>query len=128
MLERAGDQKDLIAIHMMRQAPRRPDTALKGLRYQQDPPRAWQELIEMTARIEQRVTELEGVIAAQSPKTGIAISRGAPQPHSAQREPDSVRVALRGLSLEVLTYKLHGARVKVATDADFRAIAGRSTL
>ena len=34
---------------MMGQSPKRPDTVLKGLRYQQDPERAWEELLELAA-------------------------------------------------------------------------------
>ena len=66
MLKRAGEHIDMVAIHMMGQSPKRPDTVLKGLRYQKEPERAWEELIEMTKRIEERVTELEGAMSAQS--------------------------------------------------------------
>src|SRR6478672_2903342 len=71
LLKRAGEHIDMVAMHMMGQSPRRPDTVLKGLRYQKEPERAWEELIEMTRRIEERVTEMEGAIAAQASKAGI---------------------------------------------------------
>ena len=35
--------------------PKRPDTALRGLRYQRDPQRAWEELIELADAVERRV-------------------------------------------------------------------------
>src|SRR5262249_24385924 len=64
LLARAGEHLDYVAIHMMGQSPRRPDTVLRGMRYQRDPERAWQELLELTANIEKRVTELEQAIAS----------------------------------------------------------------
>jgi alpha-L-arabinofuranosidase len=121
MLKRAAEHIDLVAIHMMGQSPQRPDTVLKGLRYQQDPERAWQELIEMTRRIEDRVTELESAIAAQSRKTGIAITEGhlSLSPHNANPilyEWLSAVYHARSLNI----YQRHGARVKIATAADFQ--------
>jgi len=43
VIERAGEHLDLIAIHMMGQSPKRPNSVLKGLLYQQDPASAWEE-------------------------------------------------------------------------------------
>ena len=59
MLKRAGEYLDYIAIHMMGQNPKRPDTVLKGLRYQREPERAWEELIELSNAVEKRVAEME---------------------------------------------------------------------
>jgi len=121
LLKRAGEHIDLVAIHMMGQSPKRPDTVLKGLRYQKDPERAWQELIEMTDRVEARVSELEGVFAAQSSKAGIAITEGhlSLSPHNANPilyEWLSAVYHARSLNI----YQRHGARVKIATAADFQ--------
>ena len=121
MLKRAGEHIDMVAIHMMGQSPKRPDTVLKGLRYQKDPERAWLELIEMTKRIEARVTELEGVIAAQSAKTGIAITEGhlSLSPHNAN--PILYEWLSAGYHAKSLNiYQRHGAKVKIATAADFQ--------
>lgn len=120
LLKRAGDQIDMVAMHMMGQSPKRPDTVLKGLRYQQDPERAWQELSEMTGRLETRLAEMEGTIAAQSPKIGIAITEGhlSLSPHNANPilyEWLSAVYHAKSLNL----YQRHGARVKIATAADF---------
>ena len=41
---------------MMGQSPRRPDTVLRGLRYQKEPERAWEELLELADVVEKRVT------------------------------------------------------------------------
>ena len=120
LLKRAGEHIDMVAMHMMGQSPRRPDTVLKGLRYQKDPERAWEELIEMTRRIEERVTEMEGAIAAQSSKAGIAITEGhlSLNPHNANPILyEWLSAAYHAKSMNI--YQRHGARVKIATAADF---------
>jgi alpha-L-arabinofuranosidase len=121
MLKRAGEHIDLVAIHMMGQSPRRPDTVLKGLRYQKEPERAWQELIEMTKRIEERVAEMERVVSSHSATTGIAITEGhlSLNPHNANPIlHEWLSAAYHARSLNI--YQRHGARVKVATAADFQ--------
>ena len=121
LLKRAGEHIDMVAIHMMGQSPKRPDTVLKGLRYQKEPERAWQELLEMAARIETRVSELEGAIAGQSPKAGIAITEGhlSLSPHNANPILyEWLTAAYHARSLNI--YQRHGARVKIATAADFQ--------
>ena len=120
LLKRAGEHIDMVAMHMMGQSPRRPDTVLKGLRYQKDPERAWEELIEMTRRIEERVTEMEGAIAGQSAKAGIAITEGhlSLNPHNANPILyEWLSAAYHAKSMNI--YQRHGARVKIATAADF---------
>jgi alpha-L-arabinofuranosidase len=121
LLRRAGEHIDLVAMHMMGQSPKRPDTVLKGLRYEKEPERAWQELIEMTGRIETRLTEMEAAISAQSSKAGIAITEGhlSLAPHNANPilyEWLSAPYHARSLNI----YQRHGARVKIATAADFQ--------
>jgi len=121
MLKRAGEHIDMIAIHMMGQSPRRPDTMLKGLRYQKEPERAWQELIEMTKRIEERVAEVEGVVKAHSDRMGIAITEGhlSLSPHNANPIlQEWLSAAYHARSLNI--YQRHGARVRIATAADFQ--------
>jgi alpha-L-arabinofuranosidase len=120
LLKRAGDQIDMVAMHMMGQSPRRTDTVLKGLLYQKDPERAWEELSEMTGRLEIRLKEMEEVIAEQSPSAGIAITEGhlslAPQnANPILYEWLSAVYHAKSLNL----YQRHGARVKIATAADF---------
>jgi alpha-L-arabinofuranosidase len=121
LLKRAGEHIDMVAMHMMGQSPARPDTVLKGLRYEKEPERAWQELIEMTHRLEARLMEMEDAIAAQSSKAGIAITEGhlSLNPHNANPilyEWLSAAYHARSLNL----YQRHGARVKIATAADFQ--------
>ena len=121
MLKRAGEHLDLVAIHMMGQTPKRPDTVLKGLRYQKDPERAWQELLELSAVVEARVSELESAIVGQGSTAGIAVTEGhlSLSPHNANPilyEWLSAVYHARSLNI----YQRHGARVKIATAADFQ--------
>ena len=61
LLQAAGKQIDYVAIHMG-MSPTRPDTVLRGLRYEREPERAWQELLELSKAVERRVSELEDAI------------------------------------------------------------------
>lgn len=120
LLKRAGEHIDMVAMHMMGQSPKRPDTVLKGLRYEKDPERAWEELLEMTGRLEARLSEMEQVVAAQSPKAGIAITEGhlSLSPHNANPILyEWLSAAYHAKSMNL--YQRHGARVKIATAADF---------
>ena len=74
LIERAGEHLDFVAIHMMGQSPRRPDTVLKGLRYQKEPERAWQELLELSDNVERRVSE------SISPSRAWATATASPSP------------------------------------------------
>jgi hypothetical protein len=121
LLARAGEHLDYVAIHMMGQSPKRADTVLKGLRYQREPERAWQELLELAANIETRVTELEQSIAAYDPRIGIAITEGhlSLSPHNANPIlSEWLCAAYHARTFNI--YQRHGARVKIATAADFQ--------
>ncbi len=120
MLRQAGEHLNLVAIHMMGQTPKRPDTVLAGLRYQADPERAWQELLELSNRVETRIAELEDTIAAEKSSAGIAVTEGhlSLKPHNTNPilyEWLSAVYHARSLNI----YQRHGALVKVATAADF---------
>ena len=121
LLKRAGEYLDLVAIHMMGQTPKRLDTVLAGLRYEKEPERAWHELLELSDVVEKRVAELEETIAAVGSKAGIAITEGhlSLAPHNTNpilREWLSAAYHARSLNI----YQRHGARVKIATAADFQ--------
>jgi alpha-L-arabinofuranosidase len=121
VLKEAGEHLDFIAIHMMGQSPRRPDTVLKGIRYQKDPERACQELLELADNVERRVTELEQSIAGIAPHAGIAITEGhlSLSPHNANPIlAEWLSAVYHARSLNI--YQRHGARVKIATAADFQ--------
>lgn len=120
LLKRAGEHLDYVAIHMMGMSPRRRDTVLRGLRYQKDPQAAWEELLELSAVIEKRVVELEQVLAAGRFGHGIAITEGhlSLQPHNANPILcEWLSAAYHARSLNI--YQRHGAKVKIATAADF---------
>jgi alpha-L-arabinofuranosidase len=121
LLARAGEHLDYVAIHMMGQSPKRPDTVLKGMRYQRDPERAWQELLELSANIETRVSELEQSIASSDKRIGIAITEGhlSLSPHNANPIlSEWLSAAYHARTFNI--YQRHGARVKISTAADFQ--------
>jgi alpha-N-arabinofuranosidase len=121
LLNRAGEYLDFVAIHMMGQSPKRPDTVLKGLRYQKEPERAWEELLELSNAVEKRVGEIEEAIAAAGSSAGIAVTEGhlSLSPHNANPILcEWLSAAYHARSLNI--YQRHGARVKIATAADFQ--------
>src|ERR1700730_3544247 len=121
LLKRAGEHLDLVAIHMMGQGPKRPDTALKGLRYEKEPERAWEELLDLSNAVEQRVSELERAIAAVGSSAGIAITEGhlSLAPHNTNPILyEWLSAVYHARSLHI--YQRHGAHVKIATAADFQ--------
>jgi alpha-N-arabinofuranosidase len=116
MEKQAGEFIDLVAIHMMNQIPKRPDTALEGLRYQQDPARAWDELLELSDDVERRVVEIE-----QATQMPIAITEGhlSLGPHNINPILyEWLTAAYHARSLNI--YQRHGARVRIATAADLQ--------
>jgi hypothetical protein len=120
MLRQAGEHLDYIAIHMMQQLPRRPDTVLRGRAYQDDPARAWVELLEISQGIEDRLAELEDIIVPQGTGTGIAVTEGhlSLAPHNANPILEEWLTGVyhaRALNI----YQRHGAHVRIATAADF---------
>jgi alpha-N-arabinofuranosidase len=121
LLERAGEHLDFVAIHMMGQSPKRPDTVLKGFRYQKEPEQAWQELLELSNNVETRVSQLEAVMGGPHSNVGIAITEGhlSLSPHNTNPILyEWLSAAYHARSLNI--YQRHGARVKIATAADFQ--------
>ena len=120
VIERAGEYLDFIAIHMMGQSPKRPNTVLKGLQYQQEPERAWEELIELSNAVETRLSELENAMGANGRKIGIAITEGHLSLGPRNTHPilfEWLSSVYHARSLNI--YQRHGAKVKIATAADF---------
>ncbi len=116
MAAQAGEYLDYLAIHMMGQSPSRRDTVLEGLRYQSDPHAAWQELLELSGRVETRVAELEG--AARGKDLAITEGHLSLKPHNANPLLyEWISAVYHARSLNI--YQRHGARVKIATAADF---------
>jgi len=120
MATRAGEHLDYIAMHMMGQSPRRPDTVLRGTRYAADPARAWEELLELAGNVEKKVREFEQALDAARSPAAIAVTEG----HLGLRPNNSCPILREWLSAvyharSLNTYQRHGARVKIATAADF---------
>lgn len=120
MVERAGEELDMVAIHMMQQVPSRPGTVLRGRRYEREPERAWEELLELSARTEARLVELEQVLDAKGWRGGIAVTEG----HLSLAPHNTNPILLEWLTgvyhaRAMNIYERHGARVRVATAADF---------
>ncbi|HET8549661.1 MAG TPA: alpha-L-arabinofuranosidase C-terminal domain-containing protein [Bryobacteraceae bacterium] len=118
MLREAGEYLSFIAIHMMQQRPVRKDTILRGRSYQQDPARAWDELMEMSRAVDGRLVELEQVLGRS--RIGVAVTEGhlSLRPHNANQ---ILTEWLTGVyhARAMNTYERHGERVKIATGADF---------
>ncbi len=113
--KQAGEYLDYVAIHMMGQNPKRPDTVLKGLRYQAEPERAWEELIELSNAVERRVGEIEQAAAG-----AIAITEGHLSLSPSNANPilyEWLSAVYHARSMNI--YQRHGERVKIATAADF---------
>jgi hypothetical protein len=116
MEKQAGGLIDLVAIHMMGQIPQRSDTVLDGLRYQQDPARAWEELVELSDIVERRVVEIE-----QATTKPIAITEGhlSLRPHNANPILCAWLSAIyHARSMNI--YQRHGDRIRIATASDFQ--------
>ena len=121
LVDRAGEHLDYVAVHMMGQSPIGRDTVLRGNRYQAEPERAWQELMELIGtRIETKLLSLEEALAKRNSKHGIAITEG----HLSLAPHNSNAILTEWLTgvyhARVLNlYQRHGATVKIATAADF---------
>jgi len=120
LVKRAGEHLELVAMHMMGQSPRGGDTVLRGYEYQKDPARAWEELLELAARVHVRLAEMEHTLASEDSKHGIAVTEGhlSLQPHNANPIlTEWLSAAYHARSMN--TYLRHGARVRICTGADF---------
>ncbi len=119
LVERAGEHIDYVAVHMMGQTPVRKDTVLRGIKYQADPEQAWVELMEMIPqRIEQKLLALEETLG--NSKMPLAITEGhlSLAPHNSN--PILTEWLTGVYHARVMNlYQRHGARVKIATTADF---------
>jgi len=121
LVDRAGGHIDYVAVHMMGQQPVRKDTVLRGFKYQTEPERAWEELMEMIGvRIEQKLLQLEQSLAQRNSKMPIAITEGhlSLAPHNSN---PILTEWLTGVyhARAMNLYQRHGDRVKIATTADF---------
>jgi alpha-L-arabinofuranosidase len=121
LVDRAGEHIDYVAVHMMGQQPVRKDTVLNGFKYQSEPERAWDELMEMIGqRIERKLLALEETLGKLSAKKPIAITEG----HLSLAPNNSNPILTEWLTgvyhaRAMNLYQRHGATVKIATTSDF---------
>lgn len=121
LVERAGEHIDYVAVHMMGQTPVRKDTVLRGWKYQQEPERAWTELQEMLGpRVEQKLLALEESLSGPKASIPLAITEGhlSLAPHNSN---PILTEWLTGVyhARAMNLFQRQGARVKIATTADF---------
>jgi hypothetical protein len=106
---------------MMGQTPVGRDTVLRGNRYQTEPERAWNELMDLIGtRIETKLIALEETLAKRGSRHPIAITEGhlSLQPHNSN--PILTEWLTGAYHARVMNlYQRHGATVKIATAADF---------
>lgn len=121
LVNRAGEHIDYVAVHMMGQSPLGRDTVLRGNRYQNEPERAWTELMDLIGtRIETKLLALEETLAKHGAKHPIAITEGhlSLQPHNSN--PILTEWLTGVYHARVMNlYQRHGATVKISTAADF---------
>jgi alpha-L-arabinofuranosidase len=121
LVDRAGELIDYVAVHMMGQSPLRKESVLRGFKYQIEPEQAWVELMEMIGpRIEQKLLALEESLANRKSQLPIAVTEGhlSLPPNNAN---PILTEWLTGVyhARAMNLYQRHGARVKIATIADF---------
>jgi len=121
LVDRAGEHIDYVAVHMMQQTPLRKDTVLNSLRYQMEPERAWEELMELVQpRVEKKLLALEAELEARKSRHLIAITEGHLSLQPRNINPILTEWLTGVYHARVLNlYQRHGARVKIATAADF---------
>ena len=120
LIKQAGEHLDYVALHMMGQSPTRPNAALSGWKYQQAPEQAWEELLELSNRVESRISEFEQIVSAASHTMGIAVTEGHLSLRPYNANPilyEWITGIYHARSMNI--YQRHGARVKIATAADF---------
>jgi alpha-L-arabinofuranosidase len=121
LVKQAGEHLEFVAMHMMGQRPVKQDTVLRGLKYQSAPEAAWNELMEMVhERVEKNLLGLEAALDNCKSKLGIAITEGhlGLAPHNANPLLSEWLTGVYHARVWNL-YQRHGARVKIATAADF---------
>ncbi|MHA6691367.1 hypothetical protein [Devosia sp. A449] len=120
LIEAAGDQIDMVALHMMNQQPVVKDTVLQGRRYQQDVKQTWKELDAIYRVVETKLLDARAVVSKANPKLKLAITEGhlSLQPHN---KIELLREWLSGVyHARCLTlFEQHSDIIDICTLADF---------
>lgn len=121
LIPAAGDQIDMVALHMMQQQPiNGANTVLKGRLYQEDTAKTWSELEAIYRKVEKKLLDARNVVSAANPKLKLAITEGhlSLQPHN---KIELLREWLSGVyHARCLTlFEQHSDIVDICTLADF---------
>jgi alpha-L-arabinofuranosidase len=127
LIAAAGDQIDMVALHMMHQRPESEETSvLKGRLYQQDNDQTWQELDAIYQSVEKKLLDARAVVSKANPKLKLAITEGhlSLQPHN---KIELLREWLSGVyhARCMTLFERHSDIIDICTLADF---AGTSWL
>ncbi|QQA42704.1 alpha-L-arabinofuranosidase [Pelagovum pacificum] len=126
LLEAAGETIDMVAIHMMHQNPKDPDTPLRGRKYRDDYTKTWDALTEQYQSVESKLIGARETIEGINPKIRLAITEGhlSIQPHNKN---EVLREWITGLfhARTLTLYERHSDILDIVTLADF---AGQSWL
>src|SRR5690606_13663097 len=120
LIEAAGDQIDMVALHMMNQQAREKDTVLRGRRYREDTRRTWQELDSIYRAVEAKLLGARAAVSKANPKLKLAITEGhlSLEPHN---KIELLREWLSGIyHARCLTlFEQHSDIIDICTLADF---------
>jgi alpha-N-arabinofuranosidase len=121
LIAAAGDQIDMVALHMMQQQPvGGDDTVLKGRLYRDDITTTWSELDAIYRKVEKKLLYARNVVRAANPRLKLAITEGhlSLQPHN---KIELLREWLSGVyHARCLTlFEQHSDIVDICTLADF---------
>jgi alpha-N-arabinofuranosidase len=120
LIAHAGEEVDMVAIHMMHQRPRDDASILHGRRFRQDYGATWAALGEVYDTVESKLVEARQVIADTGSKARLAITEGhlSLQPHN---KTELLREWISGLfhARTMILYERNADIVDIATLADF---------
>lgn len=121
LIEAAGEQIDMVALHMMHQHPANSETTvLKGRRYQNDTNQTWKELDAIYKTVEKKLLDARAVVSKANPKLKLAITEGhlSLQPHN---KIELLREWLSGVyhARCMTLFERHSDIIDICTLADF---------
>jgi len=121
LIAAAGDQIDMVALHMMHQHPTDSEaTILKGRRYQADTKQTWNELDAIYRKVEKKLLDARAVVSQANPKLKLAITEGhlSLQPHN---KIELLREWLSGVyhARCMTLFEQHSDIIDICTLADF---------
>ncbi|HEY4201139.1 MAG TPA: hypothetical protein VGM83_11300 [Devosiaceae bacterium] len=121
LIEAAGDNIDMVALHMMMQRPDdEASSVLKGRLYRNDTRQTWKELDAIYKMVEKKLLDARAVVSKANPKLKLAITEGhlSLQPHN---KIELLREWLSGVyHARIMTlFERHSDIIDICTLADF---------